>query len=189
MYYAAYFPKDSAVAQDTRSNMLSVLTKYPKAVAHLRSRFKNNQFSMVLGSGVSRDFHIPDWEGLVSGIASHTSVRAKELYDQEKKQQSLAALADLLRRSFEERRIKELGRGDTPNRRVRNQLKGEWLNVIREVLYERCPNQDELERVHPYLGEFLELIIKCRITVNYNFDSCFRDDDRSSKARLGSAWL
>ena len=172
MYYAFRSAEDFAVAQDTRSNMLSVLTKYPKAVTHLRSRFKNNQFSMVLGSGVSRDFNIPDWEGLVSGIASHASVRAKELYDKEKGQQSLAALADLLRRSFEERRITELGRGDVPDRRVRNQLKGEWLNVIREVLYEKCPNQDELERVHPYLGEFLELIIKCRITVNYNFDSC-----------------
>jgi len=149
------------MARDTRSNMLSVLSKYPKAVTHLRSRFANEQFGMVLGSGVSRDFQIPDWEGLVSGIASHKSIRGRDLYKKEKEQQSLAALADLLRQSFEERRIKELGQGDTPNKRIRNQLKGEWLNVIREILYERCPKQNELEKGHPYLGEFLELIIKC----------------------------
>lgn len=157
---------------NTQNSMLSVLSKYPKAVTHLRSRFANKQFGMVLGSGVSRDFQIPDWAGLVSGIAFHRSMRGEDLYEKEKDQQSLAALADLLRQSFEERRIKELGESEIPNKRVRNQLKGEWLNVIREVLYKHCPKQDELEKSHPYLGEFLELIIKCRITINYNFDSC-----------------
>lgn len=154
------------------ADVLTVLKKCPAAVVHLRRRFQTKRFGLVLGSGVSRDFNIPDWDGLIKGIAQHPAVRGDAIYENEKEHQSLAALVDLLRHSFESRRSTELKLDNLPDRRLRNKLKGEWLNLIRQVLYEHSPSEENLEEHHPYLAEFLDLIIDSRITVNYNFDSC-----------------
>lgn len=162
---------------------LDLLRRYPKALVHLRSQYTRKRFGLVFGSGVSRDFGIPDWRELLERIASHEDVQGLELLERER--ESPVTMADLLRRHFDAR-VEPILRGrHLDDRAVRSELTGRWLRIIRDLLYKDSPPENELERQHPYLGHFLEIILGSGITVNYNFDSCIEMMLSSRQRRLG----
>ena len=61
-----------------------LIRRYPKALVHVRSQYGRRRFGLVFGSGVSRDFQIPDWRGLLDRIANHADVQGHELLQRER---------------------------------------------------------------------------------------------------------
>ena len=161
----------------------NLIRRYPKALVHIRSQYGRRRFGLVLGSGVSRDFQIPDWRGLLDRIATHDDVQGLELLNRER--ESPITLADLLRRHFDARMEPVLRERGLDDRAVRSELTGRWLRIIRDLLYKDAPPDSDLEANHPYIGQFLEIILKCGITVNYNFDSCVEMMLSNRQRRLG----
>jgi hypothetical protein len=49
--------------------------------------------------------------------------------------------------------------------------RGEWRALIREILYESAPPAHELGARHPYLTEYLDIVLHSPLTITYNFDS------------------
>ena len=162
---------------------LNLIQLYPKALVHLRSQYQRKRFGLVFGSGVSRDFQIPDWRGLLERIADHGDVRGDELLTRER--ESPTTVADLLRRHFDSRMEPALRERGLDDRAIRSELTGRWLRIIRDLLYRDAPAAHELEHTHPYLSYFLEIILGSAITVNYNFDSCIEMMLSERQRRLG----
>lgn len=162
---------------------LDLVRRYPKALGHLRALYEQKRFGLVLGSGVSRDFQIPDWRGLLETIAEHPDVEGVELLT--RVHESPITVADLLRRHFDARMEPVLRERGLDDRGVTSELTGRWLRIVRDSLYRDAPEVKDLETSHPYIGHFLEIILRSPITVNYNFDSCIEMMLGERQRRLG----
>src|SRR6266403_1670489 len=57
----------------------SLLSRYPKAVVHLRAQRSRQRLGLIFGSGASTDLGFPKWTELVKSITGHPRVRAKDL--------------------------------------------------------------------------------------------------------------
>ncbi|SDA16715.1 SIR2-like domain-containing protein [Nitrosospira sp. Nsp18] len=151
--------------------MENVLKNYPKAIVHLRQQFQNCRLSLVFGAGISRELHFPNWDELVEGIASHTEIDGKEIYENAKKWSNTTSITQLLFQHFKGRRLEELEKTHNSIAYREKRVLAEWREVVHEVLYKNA----EAERknnigTHAYLKEFIPLINHTKFAVNYNFD-------------------
>ena len=166
-----------------RATVLRPHTPVPKGFGPYSIAVRPKRFGLVFGSGVSRDFQIPDWRGLLERIANHEDVQGLELLQRER--ESPVTMADLLRRHFDARMERVLRDRGLDDRAARSELTGRWLRIIRDLLYRDAPLDNDLEDRHPYLSHFLDIVLGCGITVNYNFDSCVEMMLRNRQRRLG----
>lgn len=151
---------------------VKVFKQYAKAIVHMRKQHhKRSQFGLVLGAGVSNPFDIPVWKDLLTQIANHSKIDGKKV---DKPDAPATARAEILYRHFAEKCRQELVSSgkEIDERALARQVKGDWLEIIRELLYANLPERDNIDRAHPYLGEFLDIVKKSPLTVTYNFDSC-----------------
>jgi len=150
---------------------LKVLKKYPQAVIHLRRAWKDNRFGLVLGSGFSKGFNLPDWDDLIKRIFSHEDVQGGELSvgfegSQTSKSQQLF-------HHYKERTYKKGFCMSKHPARLDREAKRSWHDIIRQELYKDSPKSPKkLLSMHPYLKQYLRLIQEAHLTVNYNFDDC-----------------
>jgi SIR2-like domain len=147
----------------------SVLAKHPKAIAHLRRQFVNKRFGLVLGSGVSRDFRVPLWKGLVDAIAKDKSVRGIELIDGAASEKPLPYKTEMLFERFRQRHLPRKER--SPTLAEENAVSAKWLRVCQRHIYGNA--EKNLARglnAHPYFGALLPLVQDSHLTINYNFD-------------------
>ena len=148
----------------------------------MRSQYRRKRFGLVFGAGVNKDLKIPDWQELLKRIASHKDVDGSKLSGWERA--SPSRKAELLRHHFNKRMRLKLNR-DLDEREAISELSGLWLRIIRDVLYRGLKSEHELEDRHPYLRHYLDIILGCGITVNYNFDSCIEMMLSNRQKRLG----
>lgn len=148
-----------------------VFKQYAKPIVHMRKQHSRRQFGLVLGAGVSKSFNIPDWKSLLTQIASNNRINGKKVDRQEA---PATARAEILYRHFAEQRRLDLETSgqEMSDHAKERQVKGEWLEIIRRTLYAGLPDRANLDREHPYLGEFLKIVKESPLTVTYNFDSC-----------------
>ena len=74
--------------------MSSFLNTNIKFLVHMRQRMHgDNRLGLCLGAGVSADFRIPSWKGLIQRIADHPSIQGIELL---KASESLTAQSQFL---------------------------------------------------------------------------------------------
>lgn len=147
----------------------------------MRNAHHERRFGLILGAGVSKGFKflVPDWRNLLERIASHPSVQGTGV---DNPKSSPTSRSDLLYRHFVARIRSEIESaspsdmaelvGDEPDPHVIERIaKGEWRAIIREILYEHAPQPKELRNAHPYLAEYLEIVMNAPLTITYNFDS------------------
>jgi hypothetical protein len=158
-----------------------VLRELIRPVLAMRRAHRERRFGLILGAGVSRAFRfkVPDWKRLLSDIASHPSVEGTAVDNPDSNPTSRS---DLLYRHFATRVRSQLERssqdkvtelvGKDPDPHVIERItKGEWRGIIREILYKDAPEPGQLRASHPFLGEYLDIIISAPLTITYNFDS------------------
>jgi hypothetical protein len=150
---------------------VKVFKRYGRAIVHMRKQHERRKLGLILGAGVSSPFKIPTWKALLTQIAKHPRVKGKKV---DRADGPPTARAEMLYRHFaEQRKIESEAAGEKlQDHALERQTKGEWLQIIRELLYESIPPRDSIDRAHPYLSEFLGIVKDSPLTVTYNFDSC-----------------
>ena len=145
---------------------MRVLSKYPRAVFHMRSQAQKRKLVPMFGAGIGRDFGLPNWDKLVERISAHADVsgacldvmnsantsRTQLLYQHFRNNLGGASDAD----------AHMTGPLAARERRIRTR----WFSIIHECLYRDAKDVD----AHPYLRDFVPLISAAPLTINYNFD-------------------
>jgi hypothetical protein len=150
-----------------------ILKKYTRAVVHMRRQIDEHRFGLVFGAGIGNDLKLPNWEELIERIADHPKVKGRNAI------QSGAGLDQSLtiqiQKLFEFYRVKafpKAGRQEDVFRHREKQLIADWRKIVTECLYETVQHftSDGIVVNHPYLGAYADVIGRCDVTVNYNFD-------------------
>lgn len=146
-----------------------IIKQHSKAVVHMRKQIDREKFGLILGAGISRSFNMPTWKELLDGLARHDKVQGTRV---DRPNETPTSRAEILYRLFADNRRKALSHTGLNDHGLERRIKGEWFEIIRSILYADLPERDDLDRSHVYLGEFLDIISRSPLTVNYNFDSC-----------------
>ncbi|SDD06809.1 SIR2-like domain-containing protein [Aquimonas voraii] len=117
----------------------------------------------VLGAGSSKPLGFPDWGELIERLRSHPEVNASHLaFPAGSKTSSAEVLFEHFRQSLRH----SPDESSEPFSIRKRQVRLRWLSVVRDCLYQGVAQVSS----HPYLRQFVELIAKAPLTVNYNFD-------------------
>jgi hypothetical protein len=150
--------------------LCELLTKYPRAIVHLRSQVRKQRFGTVLGAGISVNFGAPSWDKLINDIAADSLVDAKVLAAGAAFQNMAPPYqTEVLFQKFQAEFVKSLS-GLTPTEQ-HNTVMATWLTTCQRYLY-RTPLIDiavELPK-HPYMDALIPLVQRSALTVNFNFD-------------------
>lgn len=146
--------------------MSSFLADNIKFLIHMRQRaHRDNRLGLCLGAGVSADFDIPSWKGLIERIADNPLIKGRDLL---KVSESLTAQSQFLYQRYLQSLPKPPD-GEDDVLRARRVGLG-WLHIVHECLYRNAKKNDLDLRQHPYLWDLVPLIKKSAMTINYNFD-------------------
>jgi len=147
-----------------------LLENYSKAITHMHYQYQTKRFGLFLGTGVSKPLGLPDWNELIRKIARHRKVRAVRLLGKKGKKANQTSTTQMLYEHFKVKNFKP-NEGEfycSPDEEIR--IKSKWRTIIHHCLYEDAKEKGNLTDLHPYLKEYLEIIKKTYLTVNYNFD-------------------
>ena len=142
-----------------------LLSKYTRAIVHIRKRLAEGKFSLVFGAGISKDFGIPTWSKLVVNIAKDKEVNGAKLLEKNKDRPQ-GSKTQVLFHHFAAKfnataRGKALSYGE---------VKNQWRNIVRKHLYKKGKKIQNIQSEHPYIGSFMDIIRRTAMTINYNFD-------------------
>jgi hypothetical protein len=151
--------------------MTELLKEYPKALVHLRQQFQNKRLGIVFGAGISKDLSFPNWDELIKGIANNKEVSGKDIYENSLRWSNSTAITQLLFQHFKRSRLAQL-ESEFPSISYRERrVMSDWREVIHEVLYKNAlVSRKSKVEAHPYLRDFIPLINKSELSINYNFD-------------------
>ena len=155
-----------------RGRMEDILSKNVKAIVHLRQQLRQNRTGLVFGAGISYALGFPFWDPLIKGIAMHSMVDAKELYDSLKSSVSQSSITEVLFQYFKTNRERELKTiYENDDYFLQKRLLSDWRSVIHDVLYaDAMIEREEKVKSHPYLNDLIPIIQQSEVTINYNFD-------------------
>lgn len=134
----------------------SVLATYHRFILHMRQRYKDNMLTLCFGAGVSNYWKCPTWNELVDRISKNGLFNDIILDKNAIKKQSVTSKAQIL---FEKLKA-------TNPDLCEDEVTRKWIEIIHDELYRG--NKKSMN--HPYLKQFLDLVISSPITINYNFD-------------------
>ena len=149
---------------------LSLVRRYPKAIVHLRTQFRNSgKLSLVLGAGVSVDFGMPTWRELVDRIAAHPLIRAKAIVNVARtKNLSTTIVTQMLYEHLRDSIFKK-SPAATPANTLTLKADEQFRSIVHESLYK---DNAGASLKHPYLKAYLPVIRASELTITYNFDNC-----------------
>ena len=148
-----------------------IIAGVPRAVAQLERK----RLGLIFGSGISRDFQIPDWNDLVEKISKDANVKGQNLLRKltdPDANKSLASITQILFGRYRHRAIRT-GKLKRPLTFLQEQeIRSAWLRTMHRILYAKIDHDRRAEIIndHAYLPSFLTLIKNTAMTVNYNFD-------------------
>jgi hypothetical protein len=146
---------------------IDLLTNYTRSIVHMRRQLEAERFGLCFGAGISTSFGFPNWEGLVDRIAADVDVNGTSLANANVSQTSRT---QMLYQHFRAQWLqKNDSNDDEPTGTIEREVQRAWLNILHRCLYQGIPENDQ-ELKHDYLGEFLEVVRRSPMTVNYNFD-------------------
>ena len=158
-----------------------LIKQYCKAIIDMRQKVEDNELILCFGAGVSKSWDIPNWEELVSRIASNEQVKGEEF---ESLNLSLSSKVQALYEKFKK---KERGQmKSSENMFWEDHIRYKWMEIIRHELY-RTHKEGNLE--HPYMKEYIKIIKKSPVTINYNFDNlieqCIKREQKAGEWGTG----
>lgn len=147
---------------DESDNKIKLIKQYCKAIIDMRQKVEDNELILCFGAGVSYSWGIPNWKELVSRIASNEQVKGEQIFNT---QMSLSSIIQALYEKFKKNQQEHLI--NSKDLFPEDHIRYNWIEIIRHELYK---NRKSEILHHPYLGQYLEIIKKSPITINYNFD-------------------
>lgn len=145
-----------------------LLEEHPRAIAHLRSQFESKRFGLVLGSGISSDFHVPLWADLVKAIAAEPDVDGEALLAGAASKKALPFQTEML---FERFRQKRMPASHTQTVAEENATAAAWLQLCQRCIYSGAVSDlEKALKEHPYLEHLIPLVQGSYLTINFNFD-------------------
>lgn len=135
---------------------------YNLPIAHMRQKLSDNELVMCLGAGINKCWQIPNWNELIERIAKNKSVNGNAILHSDVLQTTKAqALYELFKNnySFKDKNINEIYKDYC--------IQDEWVKLVHYELY-KTSTKGKME--HPYINEYLQIIKRSPITINYNFD-------------------
>lgn len=149
-----------------------LLKNYTRPIVHMRNQLNLKRFSLVFGSGLSKDFGLPMWSELVEKIAGDAQVQGKKLLAKFSATKSLPYLTELLLQHFKRKRTVHASSVDPNSKAFEYLTLEEWLRIFAKHLYaDAPPDFASTVKGHPYLMNYLPIIRQTLMTVNYNFDN------------------
>ena len=159
---------------------VDILTRAPKAVAHLRHQLTRGRLGLIFGSGASHDLGFPNWNELVNLIAEHSQVQGTDIIRRFLDRgpggapitRSLASITQILFNEFRRRTVERKKLSCPLTFLEEQEIKTEWLTIVHHELYKRVDVGGRSASIasHVYLPAFQPIIKKSPLTVNYNFD-------------------
>lgn len=160
-----------------------ILEQYHKEITHMRQRDKDRKFILCFGAGISKHWNLPNWNDLVDRIAKNDKVNGEEVI---KLSTTSTTKAQLLFEHF-----RHNYRNNKKSINFDSEAEGtfldfdfstrEWIEIIHEELYGNMDTNNK----HPYIDEYINIIKRSPVTINYNFDNLieqllFKTRDKSA---------
>ena len=151
--------------------MKELLKNNAKNIIHIRQQVRNNRLGLIFGAGISVDLKFPSWNDLIKNIVNHKEINSSQLYNSICSSNQ-SSIIDIIFHKFYNQKEIELKETYPDNYHLNKKILSEWRGIIHECLYTDDVKfkRNELIKSHPYLNEFLPLIEKSEMTINYNFD-------------------
>lgn len=169
------------------------------AITHLKQRLSEKKLVLCLGAGFSRPLKIPNWESLVKKIANDNRVKGTTVLENENLSLTtkIQVLYETFKKNYKKSKKNKEFRKDTKvySLLYDDIIREEWMKIVWKSLYSEYHNQlkkkkkkkERPEDYHVYLKEYIKIIEKSPITVNYNFDDViermFDDERRENEVR------
>jgi hypothetical protein len=161
-----------------------LLTKYGRAIVHMKQEINNKRFGMIFGAGASKNLGFPSWRDLIHRIADHPEVNSRELI---KEFGSQTNKSQLLFQKFRLDQKNKQCEGINLYNQFESLVRARWHKIVHDCLYQDFPRNIKdytktLKDNDKYLKYFIELMRKSGIVVNYNFDDSLERLLAESKA-------
>lgn len=146
-----------------------ILEQYHKEITHMRQRDKERKFILCFGAGVSKHWNLPNWDTLVDNIAKNEKVNGEEIIKLSTTSTTKAQLLfEHFRNNYNKKRLKNNSLSDLDKKYIDFDFSTrEWIEIIHEELYRNINTESK----HPYIDEYLNIIKRAPVTINYNFDN------------------
>lgn len=166
---------------DESDNKTKLIKQYCKAIIDMRQKVEDNELILCFGAGVSSSWKIPNWEELVSRIASNEQVKGEEF---ESLNLSLSSKVQALYEKFKKQERGKMKSSE--NMFWEDHIRYKWMEIIRHELYK---THKEGDLKHPYMKEYIKIIKKSPVTINYNFDNlieqCIKREQKADEWGTG----
>jgi hypothetical protein len=148
----------------------SVLTRYPRAAAHMWRQLSDGRLGLIFGAGVSKSFNFPTWPELVSRVANDADVLAGPDFT-DSSALPLPILTEVLFQRYREGHRTECEAVSKSIGDVDRLLLAGWRRVIHRALYAGTPtSSEELMSIDSVYRHYLNPVLRAALTVTYNFD-------------------
>lgn len=144
-----------------------VLAKYGRTIVYLRQQLAAEHFGIFLGLGATQSLGFPDWDELMIRVAKHPEVAAAELLVASG---SVTGRPALLNEYFETAFLGSVDPSTSRVRRIDYERVAAWQKIVHNCLYRDVPTSpDEVIEKAGYLNDFLPLIRRNSLTINWGF--------------------
>lgn len=160
-----------------------IIKKYSKPIVHIRQQLSSGKFGLVLGSGISKPFKLPNWSELIERIAKNKEIDGIELLKYFKGNGSQASFTQMLYEHFKSKEI-EICKVPSNTKEIERSIYSKWRNIIHQELWKDFNDDFLTENHHPYLDAYIDIIKRSNLTINYNFDNTLQliiSDRRTAK--------
>ena len=177
----------------------SLLKKYIRPIIHMRQQLRGipnidggisagRKFGLVFGSGISKDYGLPDWGRLIENIAKDTRVKGEEILNYQT-EISQASKTQMLYEHFRAKQMDLLSTSRISESKKQERLIfHNWRTIIHNELWKNFDDKFLGKDYHPYIDAYIDIIKQSNLTINYNFDDILqtlimkrRSDDEIKK--------
>ena len=175
-----------------RTEYQKLLSRYGRAIVHMRQILARRRLGVALGSGVSQSAGLPSWSALLAGIDEQLTKLG--VLSRDIKHEAAPLQAQILFSRFRTYQESASGFASIEPGHREAKILSEWRNLLKGVLYKATPTLEVILDGHPYFSALASLCYSTPIVVTYNFDDLLELAlNRSSERPSGtigyySAW-
>ncbi|OFY39677.1 MAG: hypothetical protein A2X18_09710 [Bacteroidetes bacterium GWF2_40_14] len=166
----------------------AILKECAKPLVHIRQQLNSGRFGLVIGSGISKPFLLPNWAELIENISKNPEINGEDILNYKKNESPQASVTQMLYEHFKAKEKEK--EGDSINSKEFEKLiYHRWKDIIHQELWKNFKPEYLKKGVHPYLDAYIDIIKRSSLTINYNFDNTLQliiSDRRSDdEKRIG----